>query len=273
MIFNSYAEQSEALAGIKIVSTGHIFAKPQREINRPDGREDWLLFYVAKESETFYIGETAVLAPAGSFILYAPGETQHHVYEGNKTAEFYYVHFKCDALPEHLSLKTSRVYTLSPQPLFSSIFEEILEETLQKKPHYESLCISNLCRVLALIKREVAETDTSLSGQWRSVARAIQHMRRYPNTNLKLADYADMCCVSKFHFARIFKEVTGDTPLNYRNKIRIELAKELLENDYLAVCEIAESLGFASAAYFSDSFKKFVGISPSEYRVKSSKIQ
>ena len=98
-------------------------------------------------------------------------------------------------------------------------------------------------------------------------------MRRYPNTNLKLADYADMCCVSKFHFARIFKEVTGDTPLNYRNKIRIDLAKELLENDYLAVCEIAESLGFASAAYFSDSFKRFVGISPSEYRVKSSKIQ
>ena len=51
------------------------------------------------------------------------------------------------------------------------------------------------------------------------------------------------------------------------------VAKELLENDYLAVCEIAESLGFASAAYFSDSFKRFVGISPSEYRVKSSKIQ
>ena len=273
MIFNSYAEQSAELAGIRIVSAGHIFAKPQREINRPDGRDDWLLFYVAKESETFYIDEKSIVAPAGSFVLYAPGECQHHAYEGNKTAEFYYVHFRCESLPAHISLESSRVYSLSPDAAFSSIFEEILEETLQKKPHYEQLCISCLLRIFALIMREIAESDTSLSGQWRSVARAIQYMRRYPNVNLRLADYADMCCISKFHFARIFKEVTGDTPLNYRNKIRIELAKELLENSYLSVCEISESLGFTSAAYFSDSFRRFVGIPPSEYRDAATRIR
>lgn len=267
MIFNSYAEQAEELAGLKIVSAGHIFAKPKREIYRPDGREDWLLFYIAKESETFFLkgGEVAT-ADAGSFIIYAPGEKQHHVYTGNKTAEFYYVHFKCETLPERIALETSKIYSLSPQPLYSSVFEEILEETLQKKPHYEFLCLSRLLLLLTLIKREITQMDNSLSGQWRSVARAIQHMNSYPSSNLKLSDYADMCCVSKYHFARIFKEVTGDTPLNYRNRIRIELAKGLVENGYLSISEIAENLGFASAAYFSDSFKRFVGRSPSEYK-------
>ena len=113
--------------------------------------------------------------------------------------------------------------------------------------------------------------DNSLSGQWRSVARAIQHMNRYPSSNLKLSDYAEMCCVSKYHFARIFKEVTGDTPLNYRNRIRIELAQGLLENGYLSISEIAENLGFASAAYFSDSFKRFVCKSPSEFKREAMK--
>ena len=53
MIFNSYAEKKEELSGIRLVSCGHVFAEPKREIHRPNGREDWLLLYVAKESETF----------------------------------------------------------------------------------------------------------------------------------------------------------------------------------------------------------------------------
>ena len=74
MIFNSYAEEAEELGGIKIVSAGHIFAKPKREIYRPDGRDDWLLFYIAKETETFFLkGGEAVTADAGSFIISAPG--------------------------------------------------------------------------------------------------------------------------------------------------------------------------------------------------------
>ena len=58
MIFNAYAEQKDQIAGITLVSCGHIFAKKGREIKRPDGRNDWLLFYVAKESETFYLENT-----------------------------------------------------------------------------------------------------------------------------------------------------------------------------------------------------------------------
>ena len=98
MIFNSYAEKKEALAGIKLVSCGQIFAEPKREINRPNGREDWLLFYVAKGSETFYL-DKAVTAEAGSFIIFAPGEKQHHVYNGSTTAEFITFIFSAKSCP------------------------------------------------------------------------------------------------------------------------------------------------------------------------------
>lgn len=265
MIFNSYAEQKEELAGVRLVSCGHIFAKPQREIYRPKGREDWLLFYVAKEQETFFTEET-VTAEEGSFILFAPGEKQHHVYQGNKTAEFYYVHFQCNALPQCISLETSRVYPIAFHKQFSTIFEEIIEETLQKRPNYEMLCISRFFHLLALMQREIAQISNLHGEQWNSVAHAIQHMNRYCDSNLQLEQYADMCCMSKYHFLRVFKQVTGTTPLEYRNRIRIEHAKELLENGYLSICEISETLGYTSPAYFSDTFKRSMGLPPIEYR-------
>lgn len=264
MIFNSYAEQKESLAGIKLVSCGHIFAEPKREIYRPDGRDDWLLFYVAKESETFFL-DKAVTAEAGSFIIFAPGEKQHHIYNGNSTAEFFYVHFRCDALPAGVSLETSRVYSLPAHKEIAPIFEEIIEETLSKSPSYETLCISHLLYLLSLIKREATQTSGSYAKTWNGIARAIQHMNRYCDQNLKLDDYASMCHMSKYHFSRVFKAVTGTAPLEYRSQIRIDHAKEMLKNSNYSVSEIAQSLGYSSLAYFSAAFKKATGLSPTEY--------
>lgn len=265
MIFNSYAEEKEELAGIRLVSCGHIFAESGRYIYRPSGRIDWLLFYVAKGQETFFF-DRAVTAEAGSFVLFAPGEKQHHVYQGDKTAEFYYVHFQCDALPSGITLKTSRVYPSTPQKLPVSIFEEIIAETFQKRPRYEIVCISRLLHLFSLIERESAPTSDAADRQWNSVANAVQHINRYFDSNLKLVDYAAMCRMSKYHFARVFKEVTGASPIDYRNRIRIEYAKELLSNSFLSISEIAAALGYTSAAYFSDAFKRSVKKSPKDYR-------
>ena len=81
-----------------------------------------------------------------------------------------------------------------------------------------------------------------------------------------LDDYAKMASMSKFHFLRVFESITGSSPIEYRNRIRIENAKELLEDTTLPVSEISGILGFSSPAYFCDAFKKKVGSSPAKYR-------
>ena len=58
--------------------------------------------------------------------------------------------------------------------------------------------------------------------------------------------------------------MTGNTPIEYRNNIRIEHAKALLQEGLL-VSEVGGQLGFSSPAYFCDAFKKRVGCSPSEF--------
>ena len=91
-------------------------------------------------------------------------------------------------------------------------------------------------------------------------------MNKELQKDYNLDEYAKMCNMSKFHFLRVFKSITGTSPLEYRNKIRIDHAKELLQDTTKPVNEIAAGLGYSSDAYFCDAFKKKIGVSPSQYR-------
>ena len=98
------------------------------------------------------------------------------------------------------------------------------------------------------------------------IAFVIQMMNREYAKEHTLADYAEICNMSKFHFLRVFKEITGASPVEYKNKIRMEHAIEFLQDGETPIGEIAEQVGFSSAAYFCDAFKKKYGVSPSSYR-------
>lgn len=265
MIFNAYSEQKEKVAGMQFVSCGHIFAKPGREINRPSGREDWLLFYIVKESETFYLDSIAT-GVSGSFIMFAPKEKQHHIYTGNKTAEFYYVHFKCDNLPNDISIKTSKVYDLPLNRKICDIFEDMIDETLQKQPFYEKLCIYKLVGLLTELERSILCENYPDKENFKRISQVIQHMNKFYNSNFTLDDYAEMCALSKFHFLRIFEKIVGITPMEYRNNIRLQHAAELIIDNRLSVEKISNIVGYSSASYFSSAFKQKYGVSPKQYQ-------
>ncbi len=267
MIFNAYAEQKEVCSGITLVSCGHIFAKSGREINRPHGRGDWLIFYVAKGTETFYLKSQSV-AEAGSFILFAPNEPQHHKTEYEKTAEFYYAHFRCDSLPDDLSFDTSHIYHTEPSRKITDIFEDIINETLKKQPCYEQLCVYKLLELLTLLRRDVVRESHPQRENFERIALAVSHMNKHYSENLSLSDYAALCNMSKHHFLRVFLQITGSTPIEYRNNIRLEHAAEKLLDGHYTVEQLGLNLGFSSASYFSSAFKKKYGLSPKQFSQK-----
>lgn len=265
MTFSAYADQKEQVCGITLISCGHIFAKHGREIYRPNGRKDWLLFYIAKENETFYL-ENMKTGKSGSFILFAPGEKQHHIYTGNKTAEFYYIHFKCDTFPSDISLTTSKVYDLPLNRKVCDMFEEIIEETLRKQPFYEKLCIYKLLHLLTLLDRGILCDNHPDKENFERIAKAVQHMNRHYDSTFTLEDYANLCTMSKYHFLRVFEKIVGSTPLMYRNNIRLEHAADLLLEERLSVEQISNMVGYSSASYFSSTFKQKYRLSPKQYQ-------
>ncbi|MBK6267082.1 helix-turn-helix transcriptional regulator [Marivirga sp. S37H4] len=81
---------------------------------------------------------------------------------------------------------------------------------------------------------------------------------------IDLSNISDEAYFSKFHFIRLFKSIYGKTPHQYLKYVRIEKAKELLNNE-ASVTEVCYSVGFDSVSSFSGLFSKIVGISPSMY--------
>ena len=82
------------------------------------------------------------------------------------------------------------------------------------------------------------------------------------------ADLAGLACLSKYHFARAFKESFQTTPHQYVLKCRIEHASSLLRNTDFPISIIAEQCGFSSASRFSKVFSNLQGISPNRYRYR-----
>jgi AraC-like DNA-binding protein len=66
------------------------------------------------------------------------------------------------------------------------------------------------------------------------------------------------------------KEMIGMSPSDFIRNIRLKQACELLRNTDNDVTQIAYSVGFTSQTHFSTAFKKFTGISPTEYRTNRS---
>ena len=265
MIFNAYTDSDASAFPIALKSCGHIFAENGRTIHRPRGREDWLLFYVAKGLECFTL-DREILADEGSFILFRPGEKQEHVCVSEKTSEFYSVHFTVsgDALPT--ALATSTVYRAKPSAKVRDLFEEMLAETEEKLPYYGTVALGSFLSILGHLERSVSTASGESHRGVDRIAVVLRRMNREFAKDHTLDDFAAMCRMSKFHFLRVFRSVTGISPVEYRNRIRIEHAKELLLESALSVSEIGTAVGYASPSYFSDAFKKAVGMSPGRYR-------
>lgn len=77
--------------------------------------------------------------------------------------------------------------------------------------------------------------------------------------------------ISKFYFARLFKEITGLTFIDYLNVIRLKAAQKLLTKTNFSISRISNEVGYSDASYFCRVFKKYCNFSPVKYRNQHSK--
>ena len=82
--------------------------------------------------------------------------------------------------------------------------------------------------------------------------------------DIDLDNISDEAYFSKFHFIRLFKNIYGKTPHQYLTRVRIDKAKELLQNE-TSVTDTCFAVGFGSITSFTGLFKKYTKLPPSEY--------
>ncbi len=99
--------------------------------------------------------------------------------------------------------------------------------------------------------------------------KALRYVNRHYAEKITLRDVCERCCCSRSAVSHTFKKTTGKSFREYLIAKRLQTAKLLLVHSGLSITEISASVGFSDSNYFSNVFKKTVGISPRTFRNKS----
>lgn len=94
----------------------------------------------------------------------------------------------------------------------------------------------------------------------------LEYINANLSEKLELSLLAQVAGLNVFHFARAFKQSTGESPHQYVLRRRIEQAKDFLRSSRLSVIEASARTGFVDQSHFSKVFRRIVGVAPSEYR-------
>ncbi|HEX6732147.1 MAG TPA: helix-turn-helix domain-containing protein [Pyrinomonadaceae bacterium] len=100
----------------------------------------------------------------------------------------------------------------------------------------------------------------------RRIRRSVELMHSQLDQELSLRDLAAASYLSPFHFARLFKKLTGVTPHSYLAAIRTNKAQLLLAETELSITEIGVRVGYLSASHFTKAFRSATGTTPREFR-------
>lgn len=99
-----------------------------------------------------------------------------------------------------------------------------------------------------------------------AIEKSIQYMYSRVDYCINLNEICKQINISKYYFSRKFKIVTGFSPIDYYNQLKIQKACSMLDSNKCNIQEVSISLGYSTPYYFSKSFKKITGFSPKEYR-------
>ncbi len=116
-------------------------------------------------------------------------------------------------------------------------------------------------------KRICNEINTSKQERSESVVgKAIKYINQHFAEDINLDDVARTVDISPYYFSKLFKQEAGENFIEYLTHLRMKQAKEYLANPQYSIKEVCIMCGYSDPNYFSRIFKKYEGVSPTEFR-------
>lgn len=233
----------------------------------------YLLQFTLKGCGIYETQERYELTPGRGFFSRIPEESRYYLPSPDISREsddngweFFYLHFDGPAvLPffETVRVLCGPVFSLAlsspPVALFFRLFERVSnKETLGPYEGGEFL-YSFLTRLLRELEAPSAEGSPL-------VRQAVSCFKNHFSELKGIREAADACGVSQSHLTRIFHKETGQTPLQYLTRLRIEYGLFLLLNTKDSIENVAVACGFLNGNYFAKVFRQYLDCSPEEYR-------
>jgi AraC-like DNA-binding protein len=236
---------------------------------RSTGAEQHILIYCHEGAGSFTLQQRAYEVSAGDFFI-IPAKSRHtYKADADNPWTIYWTHFKGDAADDWVQQLMQ--YLDGPKGFVPDhektvmLFTEIYAQ-LEMGYSVDHLMHSNMClwHYLSCFiyqdKSNAAPADTTDA--------AIDFMKKNVDQNLTLEQIAQAVNFSPSHFSLLFRKKTGFSPIEYFNHLKMQHACQYLLFTDKRVKEIALAVGISDQHYFSRIFKKTMGVSPQDYRLK-----
>ena len=284
--FENYAP-SELTESYRVLSTPSSFAKDalfyiqeigklkslKSHTSKREALDSFLFIIVASGSGTFnYLGKTYTLK-SGDHLFIDCKKPYSHESTDSDPWELIWVHFNGILMKQYYLYFSNKTPTIVFRPEDPSEFNVILENLMMlvnKKSTDSELLASH--HLNSLITRILTNNTDHSTNNIDTITDKIQQIKDFLDKNFQkkipLDMIADEFFISKYHMSREFKKAYGITIANYIIAKRITHAKELLRFTDMQIEEIGRLCGIDDNSYFNKVFRKFEGMTASDYRKK-----
>lgn len=211
------------------------------------------LTFVLKGSLKYTINDKPIVANAGDCIFIPSGSSRlRDAGENNEYISFNFYKTPSIHMPTHMTSIISRDIKL---------MLGVCDEIYAKYHNWAEKIDKALELIIKLLVDKLSALEENP---------IIVSIKRYIRLNIRnkltLCDVSNHVGYSPNHCDTIFKKETGDSIINYLINERVAEAKRLLDEGVLSLRNIAEAVGFEDYNYFSRTFKKVTGKTPTEYK-------
>lgn len=240
------------------------------------------LFYVIHGSGHYIVNNQEYIVQPGSLVVCNVGVLHGEMPFHKNNMQSYCCVLK-DLSISHLPPNTLMDDSLSPVLFFStdkSYIENILIAIHEF--NFQSSAYKNVCESLAnallnivytrlneqyLQNNAISKKNNAISKKSEeSIQKIMKYLNEHFNESFSLEELGDTFNMSHYYLSHVFKTETGLSPMKYIIYRKIGEAQNLLMNTDMLIGEICENIGFDDVCHFSSMFKKYIGVTPTQYR-------
>ena len=267
-------ERCQALPLVRrlyVTDIGAYPSAPFHYVNRPDGVDEAIMICCLAGKGTLQLFDREFAIHQGC-IFFIPPKTPHIYWADEKKPwSLFWIHFggvESQGVLELLgvSAKNPRLFIIDLHQVKKS-FEQVYTCLNYQYSDTGLLAMTaELMRFCYTVKMCQGHMEPKRQSTEKRVVDTIQFMNDHLHLLLTLKGLANHSGQSVSYYSRVFKEKTGQSPLNYFIQLKVSKACQLLDQTDLSVRQIAKELGYDDPYYFSRLFKKIQGVAPAFYR-------
>jgi AraC-like DNA-binding protein/quercetin dioxygenase-like cupin family protein len=240
----------------------HFYHGSEYPITRGD------VFIIEPNAEHYYVTSTNCLKVYN--VLFQPSLIAAELDTLNKFTSFVDFFYVEPFLRRKLEFQSHLVLDHKEHLDITFILDRLLNEFKEKRLGSHVLIKTQLIELFIFLSRfyenRTNKSLPSLTSNEEIIRQVCKFIELHHAQPLSLQQVSQLCGMSQSVFSNLFKQLLGQTFIDYRNELRINAAEELLRNSNDKIMTIAGKVGFEDLSFFNQLFKRRTGLSPREFR-------